>query len=79
MPITRPGSRLRRKIKDSLPKISDGIWLRNPDTGGETYVPFDHLHEIAKDIMHPANASAVEAELGKMHYTKDPTYNMRRK
>ena len=62
-----------RKIKEELP-IADphGLYL------GAEFISYDTLHQVCSDIMHPANASFVEAELGKMHYTKDPTYNMKR-
>lgn len=73
MPITRPNTRLRRNIIDALPKADpDGLILDN------TFVSYSDLHHACADLMHPINEREVEQELGKMHYSKDPTYNMRR-
>lgn len=74
MPITRPNSRLRRQIKSALPKENpDGLYL------GVEFVSYVDLNRACAEIMHPALAPLVEQEFGKMHYTKDPTYHMKRK
>jgi len=68
----------RRKLPPAPPKL-DGIFVVDHVTHTETYLDFDLLHQIAKDIMHPMNARAVEEELGKVDWKDAPTYNMRRK
>lgn len=63
-----------RKLREALPKGDpNGLYL------GDEFVTFDELHQTCQELMDPANAPLVESELGKMHYTKDPTYNMRKK
>lgn len=69
-----PFRRNLRKLHDSIPKGDpNGIHF------GETFVSFDELHEVCSALMDPANSAEVETHLGKMHYTKDPPYNLRRK
>lgn len=60
------------------PLNPDGIYIVDPRTKQEVFVPFDELHEACKEIME-LPADMIEAQTGKMHYTQDPTYNLRRK
>lgn len=80
MPILRKGSRAWHRARASLPKPDPGgTWFRDPDSGREVFIPWEHLHLMCRDIMDPKNADFVEADLGKMHFSKDPTYNLKGK
>jgi hypothetical protein len=72
--------RALRKLRESIPKPDPGgIYLFDHTTGREHFMPYDHLHRLAQDLMDPANAQVVAEALGKMHYKNDPTYNLRKK
>lgn len=68
---------LRKYPKPKAP--ADGMFFYDQITGsGEVFITFDELAQAGRQIM-AAPDHIVEAELGKMHYSRDPTYNMRRK
>lgn len=71
-------ARNRRKLPPAPPAL-DGVFLTNPDIDQHIFVTFDELQFACAQVMEPSNSRIVEEELGKMHYSKDPTYNMRRK
>lgn len=55
-----------------------GIYIVDPRTRTEVFVSFDDLHEACKEIMTLPD-SYIANETGKIHYSEDPTYNLRRK
>lgn len=72
-------ARRRRKLGPPLEGDPNGTWLPDPLTGRQVFVPFDDLQYACKDVMNPENDWFFEQECGKMHWSKDPTYNLRRK
>jgi len=65
----------RRKLQPRLPP-EDGVWLRNRKLGVYHFMSFDELQKTTQWVMDPCNSVFVEQRLGKMHYTKDPTYDL---
>lgn len=66
------------KLRDAIPAGDlSGMYIHRD--GVEHFITFEELQTICQAIMHPINESVVEQQFGKMHYSKDPTYNMGRK
>jgi hypothetical protein len=71
-------ARRRRKLPPAPQGDPNGTWLPDHERKTEVFVPFDELQYMCKDMMNPANAAFAE-DMGKVHFSKDPTYNLRRK
>jgi len=70
--------RRHRKL-EPLPAL-DGVYFHDPSSPtGESFLTFDQLKEGCEQLMDPKLANAVARDFGKVHYSQDPTYNLRRK
>lgn len=72
------GIMLPRRKLPPRPLPDNGVRLFHRGRGVFIFVTFDKLHEMAQQVMDPRNSVYAEQQLGKMHYTKDPTYHMRK-
>ncbi len=65
---------MKRRRLEPKP-ILNGIYLRDPDTKEEVFVPWNELQDACTMALDPG----ADEFTGKCHYTLDPTYNLRRK
>lgn len=56
-----------------------GFTIHEPNCPSTAFITFAEIEDLCSAIMDPRNEAFVENELGKPHYSRDPTYNLRKR
>lgn len=78
MPLTRAQRLSKRRLEVSKQEPPDGLTIYDPHTGEYFFLSWQEVEACARSTMSTPEYFAA-TEYGKMHYSSDPTYDMRKR